>query len=62
MKKVLEAVSHQNETQRTLQDCGYTIKFLDLRSLSANSSRMVSVAVVEGVEMEETVSVCSRGF
>ena len=35
----------------------YTIKFLDLRSLSANLSRMVSVAAVEGVEMDETVSV-----
>ena len=32
----------------------YTIKFLDLRSLSANSSRIVNVAVAEGVEMVET--------
>ena len=33
------------------------IKFFDLCSLSANSSRIVSVTVVESVEMDEMVSV-----
>ena len=56
MKKDFEVAIHQNETQRTLQGCSYTIKFLDLRSLaiSANSSRIVNVAEAEGVEKFET--------